>query len=474
MDELLNFEQIQQDIEAFEEAPREAETDEAKKANKEKRSSLAGELIVKALYHYTFIEEPRWYDVVYKCLELAHDVDYNGSHAHYELGYYLLFTNEKEWALELLDDARYLVEKLPEEACAFYRAKTLSALFSYYFKEKDYAKAIEYDTEAVKLYTELALKDPAEYSFHLSESLKHLGMANVNNQNYSVGLVLFEENLRLQREIAAQADTNFPFRMETSAFEQFGDFQSDFSLQMNIAETLNTLGDIHAVLEEYPQAFDYYDQSIQILNANVDNNLLLVLHKKANILANVARIHGRLKDYEEALRCTKDAIACRKRLQDIDPFGQLPDLIALHELAVAVYFGLKSPDDAIHEQEKVIRLHRIIVKNHRSEQTLDDLGDALARFIEYCQNHHKWDKFIHAVREAEAIYRQQLSEFHADYNYALSTALISIFFYYNNIEIDRKKAVDAATEACQLMETFERNENTEGAYQFLTEFLKDK
>jgi tetratricopeptide (TPR) repeat protein len=474
MDELLDFEEIKQEVETL---CNNVPPDEAgNRANYKRRSELAGELVIKSLYRHTFIQDPDWYKMAYECLYLAHKAQPLCPHAVYEFAIYLLATKDyKEYAVEeLLEGADCLTYKLSEEAKDRYRAQVSSALSSYYFEKKEYDKCIEYDTKVVDIYTELSGKDPAEYRTHLAEAIKHLAMSNVNAGKYSVALIQFEEMLRLQREMAAQSGNNFPFRMNLSDFEQFGDFQGEFSAQINMADTLTYLARVHQALEEFPQALERYDEAIQILNARMDDNIFLVLDQKADILYDIAELHYGRKEFETALRRLKEGLACRKRLQEIDPFGQFQGILHLRELMKDTYFHLRCPNEAIHEQEKIIKICRIMVKNDRNEHNLDNLAYALGILIEYCQKLHKWDKFIAAVYETESIYRQLIAEFDPEYKGALGDTLTGITSYYANVLKEPEKGLASAREACEILETIERDERMEENYQHMLKLLEKK
>jgi tetratricopeptide (TPR) repeat protein len=473
MDEVLDFEELKQEAETL--CDNVPPDEEGNRANHKRRAELAGELVIKALYRYTFIQDPEWNKMVYDCLYLAHKARPICPHTVYEFASYLLLTEDyKEYAVEQLEDADCLTYNLSEEAKALYLARVSAALSSYYFRKKEYDKSIEYDSKAVSIYTELSGKNPAEYRHHLAEAIKRLAMSNVNAGKYSVALIQFEEMLRLQREIVAQSNNNFPFRMETSAFEQFSAFQGEFSEQMNIADTLSRLAEIHHALDEYPQSLARYDEAIQILDANVEHNIFLALDKKADILYDIAYLHYRRKEFEAALRRLKEGIACRKRLQEIDPFGQFQGLVHLRKLMADTYFQLRCPDDAIHEQEKIAKICRIMAKNQRNENNLDNLSEALGLLLVSCQKLHKWDKFIAAAYELESVYRQLIAEFDPEYKAALSDALTAISFYYDQVLKEPKKGLVATREACEILETIEREERREENYQFMLKLLEKK
>lgn len=468
MDKILDYKQIEKEIEALDEKT--PANDAEEKALTEQLTCLGIELVVKALYHYTFVEDPEWHETVYECLDLANEANNCSPHALYELGVYLLLTEEKKWAVELLEDAEILSENLGGEAALFYRAKSLTALATLPFKKEDYAAAIEYDSKAVKIYTELCQQNPAEYRSDLAEALKRLAFSHVNNKNYAVGAVIMEERLRVQREIIAHSGDNFPFRMETSSSEQFGDWEGEFQAQMQLAETLAYLASIHTALGEFPQALERYEERMQILNANMDVNIYTVLEEKAKTLRALGIIYIKKNDAEAALKCFLQAVEISQQVQDIDPIGQLPRIIEDRDALAKIYRQLQRLEDALREREKIVKLYKILYEQYPELHILEALSEAVNLRTNHYGYLNKNTKYRTSLLEAIDFSRKLAAE-QPESILAVAVNLANLSYIYKREGGRRKEMLEAAQEAYDILAPIERGEFLEDVYVHVKQIL---
>jgi tetratricopeptide (TPR) repeat protein len=399
------------------------------------------ELVVKALYHYTFIENPKWYKDVYRLLSNAKEASFN-VHTCFELGSYLMKTNEQDWAFELLDDACIIAGDTEGESYRLCEAKCLWALGLLSKQKADFPKAIEYAGKSLKIYTALSEKNPAEYRPRMSDMLVVMGNYSVGSRNFPVALVEFEEAMKIRRELALHGT------------------QED---AMHLADVLDKLGSVHLCLKEFPEAFARYEEAVRIKDDNVDFNLYHVLESKANTLHNMESAYFTLHEYEKAIRLAKEELDIRKQVQETDPFGQLPHLAEARDMLGDLYLRLGQTEDAVREREKALKIYKVLAE-HAPENWLCNLGEA----TNHCSNlyfHLKsYGKYFLSMKEAIEIFRRLAVTDPDEYLTAVGCLLSNLCHYYEKISPNREKALEAARESFRILSAVEREGDVEMAY----------
>jgi tetratricopeptide (TPR) repeat protein len=449
MDETLDDTEIRAEIEALEkdEFSEDEERTEKAPAGLECRSY---ELLIKALYRYTFVENPEWYKDVYNLLFDARDASFN-VHTLFELAAYLMKTDEQAWAIELLDDAYVIAQDLNEEDCHLYEAKCLWAKSTIAYRAGNFPEAIEHAGKALKIYTCLTKQNPAEYRSRMADMLAVMGDYHTYSKNFSTALVVFEEVVKIRRELALHGT------VENA---------------LSVAHALDNLAANHIFLGEYEDAVSRLEDALRIQDDHLEYNLYSILASKADTLHNLSIALHHAEKYDEAIRRIKEELEARKEVQDTDPFGQLPHMAEARNILADVYLNLQRPEDAVREREKVVSLYKTLAK-HTPETWLCNLGESLS----YCSNLHfrmkSYGKFFLSTKEALEVFRRLAADDPKVYLPAVGCLLGNLCYYYEHISPDRKKALEAARESVQILSSVERNEAAEVAYAKMKEVLGD-
>jgi tetratricopeptide (TPR) repeat protein len=448
MDEVLDASKIRGNVESLTEDSF-SEDEERKKKARARLECKSYELIVKALYHCTLIENPEWYEDVYDFLTDAYDMSFN-VHAMYELAAYLRLTEDQDWAQELLDDAYVVSRDTEGEAWRLYEAKSLWAMGTIAKGKQDYPKAVEYAGKALKIYTGLSEKNPAEYRPRMSDMLMVMGDYHTFARNFTVALVVFEEAMNIRRELALHGSR-------------------EYTLQLS--DTLDKLATVHLCLGEFQEGFARYEEALKIREDNLDYNLYMMLEAKANTLYNLSVGLYSAKEYGGAIRRAKEELETRKRLQEVDPFGQLPYMAKIRSLLADAYLNLQQPENAIREREMEVKLYRTFAK--RFPDRLRDLGEAL----NHCSNLYfrmkAYGKYFLMMKEALEIFRKLAVTSPDEYLPTVGCLLSNVCHYYKKISPDRKKALEAAREAVRILSSIERDEAFEVAYEAVQRVIEE-
>jgi tetratricopeptide (TPR) repeat protein len=441
MDEVLDAAKIHAEIERLDENFL-SQDEELKKKTYIRYECKSYELLIKALYHYTLVDNPKWYEDVYGFLTDAHEVSSN-THTLYELAAYLKMTNEQEWARELADDASLLAEYLDEEACNLYKAKSFHVMGNLSVNKKDSKGASEYFGKALTKYTELSEINPAEYRPKMSNMLVLLGDFNASSQNYSVALVVYEEAVNIRREIAL----------------------TDWEYAMNLAETLDKLGSVHLCMGEYDNAILRYEEAIQIKEDNIEQNLYMVMESKANTIYNIALTYYTMEEYAKAIRVAKEELDIRKRIQEVDPFGQLPLRARTRSLIGDAYLCLNKPKEAIRERENAMKAYKILTERFpNNEDYAINLGEALNLCANIYYRMKSYAKYIHATQEAVDVFRKLAIVNPQEYLPTVSCILGNVCHFYESVVPNKQKLIENAKEAYSILSLLARDETMDLVY----------
>jgi tetratricopeptide (TPR) repeat protein len=440
MDAVLDASKIRAEIEHLEENFL-SKDDELIKKTRTRLECKSYELLIKALYGYTLIDNPKWRDHVYELLLDAHNASSN-THTGYELGFFLSSTVEREWAFELLDDTYFLAEYLEEESCGLYKAKTLRAMGNLSVNKQEIPKAIEYFGKALTQYTGLSKKNPAEYRPKMAAMLVLLGNHHTFSKNYPVALVVFEEAANILSELASSG--NWEYTMELS-------------------DVMDKLGSVHLCKGEYVEACQRYEEALKIKDDNIEQNLYHILASKASTLYNLTIAHYAAQEYGKAISRAKEELDARKKLQEIDPFGQLPYRAKIRMLLGDIYLHLNRPVDAVREREKVVKIYKILAKRLPDEH-LANLGEALNHCSNLYFNMKSYYKYFAMLTEALELFRKLAGADPERYSLTVVCLLANVCHYYEKISPNRKKAIEYARETYDILSSIERDETTEVAF----------
>ncbi|MDR1223990.1 MAG: tetratricopeptide repeat protein [Tannerella sp.] len=449
MDEALDQAEICAEIEILEDDLLSEDEERQKKANA-RLECRSYELIIKALYRYTFIENPEWYEDVYNLLEAAHDASCN-VHALFELAAYLMTTEEQKWAIELLDDAYIMAQDLNEEDCHLYEAKCLWARGIIARREQNLPESIEHAGKALKIYTRLTEKNPAEYRPRMADMLTIMGDNHTFSKNYPTALVVFEEAVKIRRELALHGS-------EEDA--------------LSLARTLDKLAVVHICLGEYGDAIRHFEEALRIEDDHLEYNLYMVLSAKANTLYNLSIALFQAKEHDRAIRRAKEELDIRREVQDTDPFGQLPLMARTRNVLANIYLDLHRSEDAIREREKIVKLYKTLAK-HSPEAWLGYLGEALNYASNLYFSMKSYGKYFLSMKEALEVFRKLAVTAPAEYLPTVGCLLGNVCYYYEKVSPDRKKSLEAAREAFQILSSIERDEATEIVYAKTKEILEE-
>jgi tetratricopeptide (TPR) repeat protein len=440
LDEFLDFDQI------CAHGQREDQPDE--------RQAFSYELIIKALYHHTFNETTDWIEAVRKFLSAAVELSDN-VHTSFEWGDFLTKVKESEPALEALDRAYKQAGKMKEEEYRLlYQAKCLASKGIAEGERGDYAKAAKYASQALALYTELAELDPVKYRSCMVDMLITVGDYHMSANNPSVAVVVYEEAIKIRRPLV---------------------LLDDYDTSLSLALLLDKQAAVHTALGEYKAAFELYEESLRIHDTDAFADRNEMLEMKANTIFHMVETYVAVKDYESALRCTKEAMDIYHKVDNIDISSPMLPSVKVMRRRSEIHELTGQWEEAVEEKEMVMMFITMLAPSFlENEEWMKDVAEttySVAKLHLKCKN--KKEYFTTLVRafdffgHLDAVFNKE------EYKLRIACIIGDIAYYHETISRHRKPMRYAANKAFGLLSEMERDEEAERIYQDVQRIIRD-
>jgi len=213
--------------------------------------------------------------------------------------------------------------------------------------------------EALKIYKELAAKNPDAYLPDVAMTLNNLGVLYWNQNKYPAAEASYQEALKIRRELAAKnPDAYLP----------------------DVAMTLNNLGGLYQNQNKYPAAEASYQEALKIYKELAAKNPDAYLPGVAATLNNLGVLQKDQNKYPAAEASYQEALKIRRELAAKNPDAFLPDVaMTLNNLGNLQKNQNKYPAAEASYQEALKTLRELAAKNPDAylpyvATTLNNLG----------------------------------------------------------------------------------------------------
>ncbi|MEI7587140.1 tetratricopeptide repeat protein [Runella sp.] len=270
-------------------------------------------------------------------------------------------------------------------------ATCLNNLGTYYYSNQKMPQAEEAYNEALKIYRQLAEENPDAFLLCVAGTLNNLGLFYSENQKMSQAERAYNEALKIRKQLAEKnPDVFLP----------------------DLAITLDNLGLFYSTNQKIPQAEEAYNQALKISRQLAEKNPDAFLPDLAMTLNNLGVFYIDNQKMPQAEGAYNEALRIRRQLAEKNPDAFLPILAStLNNLGdyYRVNQRMQQAEDAFDEALKIYR--QSAEKNPDAflrylASTLNNLG------IYYWEN-QKMQKAERAYNEALVI-RRQLAEKNPD------------------------------------------------------------
>jgi tetratricopeptide (TPR) repeat protein len=428
--------------------PDETRADSRREKDPLKLQAISYEMIIKGLYHYTFLENNKWIEPVRRFLSSAFKTSQN-AHTAFEWATYLSRTDKKNQALPLFDTAYTLAEALEEEYRFLYQAKCLWAKSEIEALKHNYAQAIPYASQALHLYTELAEQNAAEYRPRKVELLTTLGDYQMSANNPAVALIVFEEAVKIRRPLV---------------------LLDNYDSAVNLATLLDKQAAAHTAVGEYQAAFELYEESLRIKASDAFAKYESILEMKAATLCGMTDTYIAVKDYDAALRCANEALDIYRNGNDIDLSAPVPipgTVKVLGKLSEINAF-LGHLDDAIEQKQWVLSFLTSLAPGMiENEVLMSSVAENMYSLATLYYKSELYEDYLSLVGDTLKVFGHLNVVFPKEKKYLLKIGVLyrDVALYHQKITHNLKPMMFAVARTCEILAKEERDPEAERAYQ---------
>jgi signal transduction histidine kinase len=226
-------------------------------------------------------------------------------------------TSRPDSSLALATKALELSEKLNFEK-GIASAKSVMAIC--FQNSGDYAKAINYDLEALEIFRKLCPPDGGQKAASI---LGNIGIIYVDQANYPKAMEYYFQSLKLAEktgnkpaEAGALSNIGVVY-FSQKKYEQALDYFSRSLKKKEAAgnkagtmTTLNNIGNVYTGQEQYAKALEFYSKSLQIAR-ELKNEKMIAID-----LINMGVVYKEMQEYNKALEFYNEANVLNKKLHN--------------------------------------------------------------------------------------------------------------------------------------------------------------
>src|SRR5262249_5300607 len=288
--------------------------------------------------------------------------------------------------------------------------------------------------EALKIYRELAQKNPDTYQPDVAMTLNNLGNLDADQNRPEAARKEYEETLKIYRELAHKnPDTYQPDVADTlnnlgnfdqansqpeaarkeheEAFKTYRELaqKNPDIYQPRVAMTLNNLGNLDKAQNQPDAAHKEYEEALKIVRELARKNRETYLRYVAKILNNVGNLDQAQNRPEAARKEYEEALAIRRELAQKNPDTYQPDMPdTLNNLAV-LDAAQNRPEAARKEYEEALKIRRELAQKN-PERYLPEVAKTLKNLGDLDQDQNRPEAARKGYQEALKIYRELAQE----------------------------------------------------------------
>jgi tetratricopeptide (TPR) repeat protein len=329
--------------------------------------------------------------------------------------------NQMSEALHAYSEALKIYKQLAEKnpgAFLPYVAATQNNLGILYKSNNQLTEALHAYSEALKIYKQVAEKNPGAFLSDVAMTQNNLGNLYKANNQLTEALPAYSEALKIYKQLSEK---------NPGAFLQY------------VATTQNNLGTLYSDNNQLTEALHAYSEAMKIYKQLAEKNPGAFLHYVAGTQNNLGLLYQSNNQLTEALQAHSDALAIRKQLTEKNPGAFLSDLaMTQHNLGI-LYLSQNQLEKALEilSLAAAIREQLTAMNPRAFEIDLCATMIVLARFVHF-QLLLK-NKDITHLGKADSLINDAINRLKKYPKVPLATK-------YLNIAQDFKKKIDAAKE----------------------------
>jgi tetratricopeptide (TPR) repeat protein len=311
--------------------------------------------------------------------------------------------------------AKNLKKKLnKQEKAKFLKSSSfaLNNIGTIYKAQGDYAKAIEYFTQSLKIEEEIGNKSG------IAGSLNNIGIIYKIQGNYAKAIESYTQSLKMKEEIGDKEGIASTLNNIGNIYNDQGDYAKAIeyytqSLKISeeigdkegIASTLNNIGNIYNDQGDYAKAIEYYTQSLKIREEIGNKNGI------AMSLNNIGTIHDLQGNYAKAMDYYTQSLKIREEIGDKKGIAS-----SLHNIGI-IYHDQGESAKAFKYSQLSLTIAQEIGAALRIKEAASSLWEINKKLGRYKESLDMYELFI-ATRDSMESEANQKAVIQQEYKYA--------------------------------------------------------
>jgi tetratricopeptide (TPR) repeat protein len=311
--------------------------------------------------------------------------------------------------------AKNLKKKLnKQEKAKFLKSSSfaLNNIGTIYKAQGDYAKAIEYFTQSLKIEEEIGNKSG------IAGSLNNIGIIYKIQGNYAKAIESYTQSLKMKEEIGDKEGIASTLNNIGNIYNDQGDYAKAIeyytqSLKISeeigdkeaIASTLNNIGNIYNDQGDYAKAIEYYTQSLKIREEIGNKNGI------AMSLNNIGTIHDLQGNYAKAMDYYTQSLKIREEIGDKKGIAS-----SLHNIGI-IYHDQGESAKAFKYSQLSLTIAQEIGAALRIKKAASSLWEINKKLGRYKESLDMYELFI-ATRDSMESEANQKAVIQQEYKYA--------------------------------------------------------
>ena len=292
------------------------------------------------------------------------------------------------------------------------RADVLNSLGILHKTNNAFQEAFESYTESLKIYMDLASRNPETYLPNVATTLNNLGVLHNKNNAFKEAFESYTESLKIHIDLASRhPETYLP----------------------DVAATLDNLGNLHQANNSLQEAFESYTESLKIYEDLASMNPDAYLPDVAVTLNNLGTLHQENNALKEAFESYTESLKIRRDLASRNPDAYLPGVAMTLNNLGALHKTNNAFKEAFESYTEALKIRRNLASKH-PDAYLPDVAMTLYNLGHFHQTNNSLQEAFESYTESLKISRDLASKNPDAFLPDVATTLLGLSSFYLHIE----------------------------------------
>jgi len=338
------------------------------------------------------------------------------------------------------------------------RADVLNSLGILHKTNNAFQEAFESYTESLKIYMDLASRNPETYLPNVATTLNNLGVLHNKNNAFKEAFESYTESLKIHidlasrhpetylPDVAATLDNLGTLHYKNNALQEaFESYTESLKISRNLASrhpetylpdvaaTLDNLGNLHQANNSLQEAFESYTESLKIYEDLASMNPDAYLPDVAVTLNNLGTLHQENNALKEAFESYTESLKIRRDLASRNPDAYLPGVAMTLNNLGALHKTNNAFKEAFESYTEALKIRRNLASKH-PDAYLPDVAMTLYNLGHFHQTNNSLQEAFESYTESLKISRDLASKNPDAFLPDVATTLLGLSSFYLHIE----------------------------------------